>query len=150
MPQSLSQMHIHLVFSTKHRKSLIDEGVRESLHAYMATSLLNHKCHPLILNSVEDHIHILFDLARTMSVSEAVEHLKSSSSKWMKTQGRTYEDFAWQRGYRAFTVSTAHLDVVRGYIANQREHHRVRTFQEEFREILRKHGIEFDERYVWD
>lgn len=98
MSQSLARLHVHLIFSTKHRERLITDAVRDSLHAYMATVLQNLGCAPMLINSVEDHVHILFELARTVSVSQAVEDVKKSSSKWIKTQGNELAGFAWQGG----------------------------------------------------
>ena len=150
MPQSLARLHVHLVFSTKNREPIITDAVRDSLHAYMATVLHNLGCAPVLINSVEDHTHLLFDLARTVSLSQAVEDVKKASSKWIKTQGRELAGFAWQSGYGAFAVSESNVDAVREYIANQREHHRKKSFQEEYRQFLERHRIAFDERYVWD
>jgi REP element-mobilizing transposase RayT len=150
MPQSLARLHIHLIFSTKHRERSISDSIRDPLHAYMAGVLQNLKCHPVLINSVEDHVHLLFDLARTVTVSEAVEEVKKSSSKWMKTQGSEFGSFAWQQGYGAFAVSESNVESVRKYIANQKEHHQRKTFQEEYREFLVKHQISYDEKYVWD
>jgi REP element-mobilizing transposase RayT len=151
MPQSLARLHVHLVFSTKNRAASLTESCRPSLHAYMATVLHNlDGCTPVLINSVEDHVHLLFDLARTVALSKVVEVVKKSSSKWIKTQGQEFADFAWQAGYGAFAVSESNVDAVRSYIANQREHHRTRDFQEEFRLFLARHGISHDERYVWD
>jgi len=117
----------------------------------MATVLQNLEgCAPVLINSVEDHVHLLFDLARTVALSVAVEVVKRSSSKWMKTQGQEFADFAWQAGYGAFAVSESNTDGVRSYIANQRDHHRSRSFQDEFRQFLARHRISYDERYVWD
>lgn len=150
MPQSLARIHIHLVFSTKNRERLISDSIRSALHEYMATVLQNLGCHPLLINSVEDHSHLLFDLARTIPVSKAVEDVKKSSSKWIKTQGPQFTNFAWQAGYGAFAVSESNVESVRNYIAGQREHHRTKTFQEEYRAFLERHNVTFDERYVWD
>jgi REP element-mobilizing transposase RayT len=150
MPQSLARLHVHLVFSTKNREPIITDSVRVSLHAYMATVLQNLNCHPVLINSVEDHIHLLFELARTLSVSQAVEDVKKSSSKWIKEQGAEFRIFAWQSGYGVFAVSESNVETVREYIANQREHHRKKTFQDEYRQFLERHRIAFDERYVWD
>jgi REP element-mobilizing transposase RayT len=94
MPQSLARLHIHLIFSTKNRERLISDDVRDSLHAYMATVLQNRGCSPVLINSVEDHVHILFDLARTVTVSSTVEEVKKASSKWIKTQGAAFASFA--------------------------------------------------------
>jgi REP element-mobilizing transposase RayT len=150
MPQSLARLHVHLVFSTKNRERILTEGVRPSLHAYMATVLQNFGCPALLINSVSDHIHILFELGRTAAVSAAVEEVKTTSSKWLKTQGADFATFAWQAGYGAFSVSESNIPSVRDYIANQAAHHRVKSFQEEYRSFLAKHGVAFDERYVWD
>lgn len=150
MPQSLARLHIHLIFSTKNRENLITDEVRPPLHAYMASVLQNLGCHPVLINSVGDHVHLLFDLARTVAVSQAVEDVKKSSSKWIKTQGPGLSTFAWQSGYGAFAVSESNVEAVRKYIAKQEEHHRQKTFQEEYREFLVRHEIPFDEKYVWD
>ena len=150
MPQSLARIHIHLVFSTKHREPRITDDLRVSLHAYMATVLQNLDCPAGLINSVDDHIHILFELARTKAISEVVEIVKTSSSKWIKTQGHDHFGFSWQAGYGAFSVSESQVAVVRDYIAGQEEHHRRSTFQDEFRIFLERHRIGFDERYVWD
>ncbi len=150
MPQSLASLHIHLVFSTKNREPVITEGVRAALHAYMATVLQNSGCAPILINSVEDHIHLLFDLARNVAVSQAVEDVKKSSSKWIKTQEAEFADFAWQAGYGAFAVSESNVESVREYITRQREHHRKETFQEEYRQFLDRHRVPYNERYVWD
>ena len=150
MSQSLARLPVHLVFSTKNREPRITDAVRDSLHAYMAAVLQNLSCVPVLINSVDDHVHILFDLARTLSVSEAVEEVKKSSSKWIKTQGKEFAGFAWQAGYGAFAVSASNVAAVCDYIAGQREHHRKKSFREEYRLFLERHGINFDERYVWD
>jgi putative transposase len=150
MPQSLARLYVHIIFSTKHRERLTTNGIRQTLHAYMATVLQNFNCPPVLINSVQDHSHILFELGRTVAVSQAVEEVKTTSSKWIKTQGAEFAGFAWQSGYGAFSVSESSVPAVREYIANQREHHRVKSFQEEYRVFLKKHGVAFDERYVWD
>jgi putative transposase len=150
MPQSLARLHIHLIFSTKNRERSIPGRVRDSLHAYMATVLQNLGCPPVLINSVEDHVHVLFELSRTVAVSNAVEEVKKASSKWIKTQGGEFAGFSWQAGYGAFAVSESNVPAVREYIATQQEHHRKKSFQEEYRAFLERHRITFDERYVWD
>lgn len=124
--------------------------MRESLHRYQAGILANLGCEPVIINSVEDHVHALFELSRTATFATVVEEIKKSSSKWMKTQGPEFALFAWQAGYGAFAVSVSNIDQVCRYIEHQREHHRHLSFQDEFRELLRRHGVSFDERYVWE
>jgi putative transposase len=150
MPQSLTKNLIHLIFSTKNREGFITDAVRPDLHAYMATVLKNMECPALIINSVEDHVHILFLLHRTVVLSSAVGDLKSSSSKWVKTQSNALAAFSCQAGFGAFSVSESNVEAVKHYIANQEEHHRKVSFQDEFRSFLEKHSVEYDERYVWD
>lgn len=150
MPQSLARLHIHLIFSTKNREPLLHDSIRDSLHRYLATVLQNMGCPPVLINSVNDHVHILFELGRTVAVSQAVEEVKTASTKWIKTQGAEYVPFAWQAGYGAFAVSESNVEAVRKYIAGQPEHHRKKSFQEEYRAFLEKHRVAFDEKYVWD
>jgi putative transposase len=150
MAQSLARLHIHLIFSTKNREPLLSDAVRDSLHRYMAVVLQNQSCPPVLINSVPDHVHVLFELARTVAVSAAVEEVKRTSSKWIKTQGEEFARFAWQAGYGAFAVSQSNVAAVREYIAGQQEHHRKKSFQEEYRGFLTRHRISFDENYVWD
>lgn len=150
MSQSLVRVPIHLIYSTKQRTPLITDGIRDALHRYQAGILTNLGCEPIIINSVEDHIHALFELSRTVTLASVVEELKKSSSRWIKSQDPELAQFAWQAGYGAFAVSVSNTERVRRYIENQREHHRELPFQDEFRELLRRHDIPFDERYVWD
>ncbi len=150
MPQSLAKIYIHLVFSTKNREPFLTDDVRDDLHAYMAATLNNVQCPVVLMNSIEDHIHILFRLSRTITISLAVEEVKKLSSKWLKTQSAALQSFAWQNGYGAFSVSESNVLAVCEYLANQREHHRTNTFQDEYRAMLKRHGIQYDERYVWD
>ena len=150
MPQSLANIHIHLIFSTKDRMPLISDAVRDDLHAYMATILANLKSPATLINSVEDHIHILLNLSRTCPLAKAVEDVKRDSSKWLKTQGPAFSGFAWQAGYGAFSVSESNCGAVANYIRNQREHHRKITFQDELRTFLDKHQLSYDEKYLWD
>ncbi len=148
--QSLANLHIHVVFSTKQRAPLITDEVRPALQAYMATILQDIDCPAAIINSIADHVHILCELARTIAVSKVVETVKAASSRWIKMQGNTYAGFAWQSGYGAFSVSESQVETVRHYIANQAEHHRKFTFQDEYRHFLQRHRIAFDEHHVWD
>jgi len=120
------------------------------MHAYLASVLKAHNCPTFIVGGVSDHVHALFVLSKNHSIAEIVYQLKRSSSKWAKTQGATLKKFHWQTGYGAFSVSESHVEAVRSYIAKQEQHHRRRTFQEEFREFLKKYKADYDERYVWD
>ena len=148
MPQSLARNVIHLVFSTKNREPFIVPAIRDRLHAYLAGTVNQLGCHAIKVGGVADHVHILFVLSKTLALSKAVEEIKKGSSKWAKDNGEPR--FYWQNGYGAFSVSAEYEDAVAGYVANQEAHHREVGFQEEFRGFLRKHRIEWDERYVWD
>ena len=150
MAQSLSSILIHLVFSTKFREPLITPDVEPALHAYLSVVFRNCKSPSLLVGGQTDHIHALFALHRTCAVADVVEEVKKSSSKWIKTQGREWRDFQWQAGYGAFSIGQSNVETVKRYIANQKEHHRHKTFQDEFRGLLEKYEISYDERYVWD
>lgn len=151
MSQSLSRILVHLIFSTKHRYPfLTDPQVRQKLNAYIMGILENLHCPHLAVNGASDHVHIFFALSKNTALAALVEEVKRGSSKWVKTQGPSLADFYWQSGYAAFSVSPSRIpDLVR-YIENQENHHRVVSFQDELREFFKKHGVEFDERYVWD
>jgi putative transposase len=147
--QSLANLLVHLIFSTKNREPLfVDKDLRQRAHAYLAAVLKDLQCPALIIGGVADHVHILCQLAKTQSVSSVLEHLKASSSKWLKTQGLC--SFSWQRGYGVFSVSQSNVASVMSYIEKQEEHHRKMTFEEEFRLFLKRYRVAFDERYVWD
>ena len=135
MPQSLSSILIHLVFSTKNRKPFITPTVEVELHPYMATILRELKSPSLGIDGTTDHVHILF---------------KTSTSKWIKTKGREFKTFQWQRGYGSFSIGQSNVAAMRRYIRNQKTHHRRLTFQDEYRKFLKAYGIYYDERYVWD
>ena len=150
MSQSLSKNLIHLIFSTQNRRPFLATSIRFDLHAYMSTVLKNLECPVLVINSVDDHVHILFLLHRTITLSTVVGKVKSSSSKWLKTQSNELAEFAWQGGFGAFSVSESNVAVVKTYIASQEEHHRKVSFKDELRSFLAKHKVEYDERYLWD
>ena len=150
MPQSLSSILIHLVFSTKHRESLITPDVETDLHDYMGGIFRRCECPSLLIGGTADHIHALFVLSRTKSVASVVEDVKSSSSKWIKTKGALWQNFHWQAGYGAFSVGQSGIEKVKSYIANQKQHHSQTTFQDEYRLLCKKYGVEIDEQYVWD
>lgn len=144
-------MYIHLVFSTKHRHPFITPAVASELFPYMATILYDECKSPAkSIGGVNDHAHSLINLARTISIAELVEHVKTSTSKWIKTKGPEFKDFYWQTGYGAFSVSRSNVAAVERYIRDQEAHRAKQGFQDEFRGLLRKHEVEFDERYVWD
>jgi len=150
MPQSLSKVILHIIFSTKNRESWLESHVRRRVHAYLATICRDFGAELAHVGGVADHVHIVTTLPRTLSQAQLIEQMKKTSSKWIKALDARYRGFFWQRGYGAFSVSPSQLEAVLRYVDTQQEHHRTRTFQEEYRELLRKHGVDFDERYVWD
>ncbi|MEP6668140.1 MAG: IS200/IS605 family transposase [Chthoniobacter sp.] len=137
MPQSLARIALHIVFSTKNRAFFLkDLELRSRLHAYVAGILQSINCEPILINGVEDHVHILCNFPRTITVAALMEEVKKSSSKWMKEQGPAHRDFFWQQGYGAFSVSQSNVEQVRAYVATQAEHHRNVSFQDEFRALM--------------
>jgi REP element-mobilizing transposase RayT len=151
MPQSLAKLLVHLVYSTKNRERVLREkAIREELHLYTAGILKEWDSPAILVNSVEDHIHILFCLSKNWPLIKVVEEVKKGSSKWIKTKRPDLRGFQWQNGYGAFSAGQSSVEDVCKYIGNQEQHHRTRTFQEEFRELLKRYQVPFDERYVWD
>lgn len=150
MPQSLSLNLVHLIFSTKDRMSLLTPEIRSQLHAYLATIARHGDGECYRVGGVADHVHLAIRLSRTLALADLVSELKTSSSKWLKEQVPGLSKFSWQRGYGAFSIGPKDLEAVLAYIDGQEEHHRTKTFQDEYRGFLRHYGIEFDERHVWD
>ena len=149
MPQSLGKILVHTVFSTKDRRPFLrDRQVRDELHHYFGGILANLDCQPIISGGTEDHVHILSALSRTCEAANMVKETKRVSTAWLKECG--LGDFAWQTGYGIFSIGVSQIETVRRYIARQPEHHRKISFQDEFRKLLRRYEIAFDERYVWD
>jgi REP element-mobilizing transposase RayT len=150
MPQSFAALYVHVIFSTKNRATLITDAWVGRLYSYLGGIIRNETGALLGIGGMPDHLHLLVSLGRVTSVAELVGLVKANSSKWIHETFPELASFAWQAGYGAFSVSQSQLEVVRQYINTQAEHHRQTTFQEEYRAFLRKHGIEWDERYVWD
>jgi REP element-mobilizing transposase RayT len=150
MPQSLAFVLVHVIFSTKDRLPVLDTSIRPELYAYLATVARSSNCECYRVGGVADHVHLAIRLSRTSNVAELVEQLKTSSSKWLKTQSPALSKFSWQRGYAAFSVGPTDRNALIEYIANQEDHHRKLSFQDELRAFLKRYGVEFDERYVWD
>jgi REP element-mobilizing transposase RayT len=150
MPQSFASLHCHLVFSTKNRVPLITPPLQPRLFAYCGGILRETGCALVAAGGTPDHVHLLVSLGREVAVAEAVRLVKANSSKWVHETFPDQHAFAWQAGYGAFAVSYSRLGPVKDYLARQAEHHRKKTFQEEFVAFLRRHGIEFDERHLWD
>ncbi len=151
MPQSLSQMLIHVVFSTKHRQPFITAKIEPELYAYIVKILYDECYSPaLIIGGYKEHIHILYAQSRIWSVAKIIELVKKRSSKWIKTKGEEFRSFQWQKGYGAFSVSRSGAEIVKKYIAGQKEHHKRVSYEVEFIAFLKKHDIEYDEKYMWD
>ena len=151
MPQSLSNLLVHLVFSTLERQPVLsDLPLREEMHRYLGGIAKNNGGHSLGVGGVADHVHLLVVMPRTMAVAELVRELKRASSAWIKRREASLQDFAWQGGYGAFSVGQTESETVRAYIRNQEEHHKQRTFQEEYRAFLEKYHIAYDEHHVWE
>ena len=151
MSQSLVQVYLHLVFSTKHRQPFLsDPDFRDRTHRFLAGHCKTLGCPAIKIGGVEDHVHILCRLGKTVDISELIRDLKRDSSKWIKDNNSALSEFYWQQGYGAFSISPGHVKKLEIYIANQEEHHKKETFQDEFRRLCRIYGLEIDERYVWD
>jgi REP element-mobilizing transposase RayT len=151
MGQSLARNLIHLVYSTKNREPWIIDDVRDGLYAYQAGIFKDCQSQAIIIGGVADHVHALFALSKNWALADVIEEVKKGSSKWMKSsEGIRDRGFQWQAGYAAFSVSPSMERRVYAYIENQVEHHKKRSYQEELRALLKRHRIEFDERYLWE
>jgi len=150
MPQSFACLNCHIIFSTKNRTPLIAPELAPRLYDYFGGIMKGQACALLTAGGMPDHVHLLVSLSREVSMADAVRVLKANSSKWIHETVSNLRQFAWQNGYAAFSVSYSNLGQVKQYLANQGEHHRVATFQEEFLAFLKRHNIQYDERYVWD
>jgi putative transposase len=149
MSQSLSAVYVRLVFSTKHRHPFLrDESLLKDLHSFLGGTSKTLECPPLLVGGVEDHVHLLARFGRTITQAEWVKELKRVSNLWLKEKGLA--NFEWQGGYADFSVSQSNLEQVKRYIANQEEHHRKLSFQDEVRALLTKHQMDWDERYIWE
>ena len=151
MPQSLANVLLQIVFSTKNRYPFLsNDDIRKQMHAYLGGTCNNIACQVIIVGGTADHIHILCKLSRNVSIAKMVGEIKRESSKWIKTKGNMLNKFSWQNGYGAFSVGKSEVENVKSYIIHQEEHHRKKNFQDEYRLFLKKYEIEYDERYVWD
>ena len=150
MSQSLSDIILHIVFSTKERHPWIQAVIEDELYQYICGVCRNLKCPIIKINGVEDHIHILLLLGRTISTSKLISEVKSSSSQWIKTKGNQYCDFAWQGGYGAFSVSRPNIEGAIKYLSSQKEHHKKVTYKGELLAMLQRAQISYDEKYLWD
>lgn len=151
MPQSHAQVWLHLVFSTKNRKAFLqNENFRTEMFRMLAHHVKAAGCISASVGGHVDHVHLLVGFSRTLEIAKLVEIIKSETSKWAKSAENGVSNFQWQAGYGIFSVSHSLKDVVDQYIRNQADHHAKLSFQDEFRLLCEKHGLEIDERYVWD
>lgn len=150
MGQSLVKNYVHIVFSTKYRQPLIQQSIEPELYSYLGGICNKLDCQVIKVGGYTDHIHILCLLSKKITLAKLVEQPKSNSSKWIKTKDKKYSNFYWQDGYGAFSVNPAQVGIVTNYIANQKEHHGKKTYQNEYRAILKKYEVKYDERYVWE
>jgi REP element-mobilizing transposase RayT len=150
MANTYCRLHFHLVFATKNRLRTIEPEIEPRLHAYIVGILNNLDGAAEAINGTEDHIHLLFHTPPKLALSQVVTTIKSNSSKLVHDTWPRLTDFGWQRGYALITESESSEEPVKSYIANQKEHHRRRTFEEEYRALLDRHGISYDEKYVFD
>ena len=150
MPQSLSQLYSHLIFSTKNRQKLIGRDIEKELFNILGSAVNSSGSQSIKVGGHLDHVHVLFNLSRTKTVAKTVEIIKTTSSKWMKQQDQIYQNFYWQDGYAIFSVSPLSIDRVIDYISNQKSHHLKKSFQDECRAFFEKYKMDYDERYVWD
>ena len=150
MGQSLVRCYIHIVFSTKYRQPFIDDDIEKELFAYLATLINDYQCQTVITGGYRDHVHILCNLGKDISIARLLARVKQASSAWVKTKGEKYQNFYWQTGYAAFSVNAAHMDQLIAYIRNQRAHHQKKDFTEELLSILHHYKIPYDEKYLWD
>lgn len=149
MSQSLSKLYVHIVFHTKYNQDLIKADVEKELYAYFGGILKQNNCVPIAINGIENHIHILCIMSKNIALADLLEELKRNSSRWIKTKGMAYTNFAWQGGYGGFSVSQSKVDVVKRYIENQKEHHKTESFKEEYHRFLKEYGIDYNEEYLW-
>jgi putative transposase len=148
MSQSYVQFYSHIVFHTRNNEKLITDTIENELYSYIGGILKNCKSNPIKIGGTSDHVHILCTLPKTLSISDLVEEIKKSSSKWVKTKGSAFNNFYWQDGYGCFSVSPSQINNVINYISNQKEHHKNVSCFDEYISLLKENGVEFDERYL--
>ncbi|MBD3311677.1 MAG: IS200/IS605 family transposase [Candidatus Magasanikbacteria bacterium] len=149
MAQSLSKMFIHIIFHKKYNSPVILNETKNELFAYMGAILKDNESTPILINGVEDHVHILCVMSKNIALSKLIEEIKKNSSRWIKTKGKHYKNFAWQGGYGGFSVSSSLHEKTKKYIQNQEAHHKKMSYKEEYLLFLKEYGIEFDEKYLW-
>ena len=140
---------VHYIFSTKNRQMIITPDIQSRLWAYMGGIARENNMKALAIGGIEDHAHAFLSLPSTITIAKAIQLIKGGSSTWVSKTFENHKDFTWQEGYGAFSISVSQRDNTIEYIKNQKEHHQKKTFQEEFLSILKKHNVEYDERYIW-
>lgn len=150
MSQSIFKFLAHIVFSTKNRADLIAPEIEEGLFSYIHGIVENNNAKLIIAGGTANHIHLLVSLPKKIDISELIGDIKRDSSGWIKKQDHQFNNFYWQRGYGAFSIGQSQVETVKNYIKRQKEHHKKRDFKDEFRALLKKYEIEYDEQYVWD
>jgi putative transposase len=150
MGQSISNLLTHIIFSTKNREALIHDSIELRLYGYLKAVCNDHESPVIQLGGVADHIHLLVNLSRKHCVSKFINEIKSHSSKWIKTTNDGVQNFAWQSGYGAFSVGQLEYEKVIAYISNQKEHHKVITYQEEYFKFLKSYKMKYDDKYLWE
>jgi putative transposase len=150
MPQSLTKVYIHIVFSTKNHINLIGEDIKNDLFDYLGGICKQLECYPVRIGGHLNHIHILCILSKKITLVKLIEEIKKSSSKWIKNKDKKYLNFYWQNGYSTFSVNPSEINVVVDYINNQQQHHKKISFKDECRAFFKKYKIEYNEEYVWD
>jgi putative transposase len=147
---SYTHLLYHIVFSTKDRHSTISPDWEPRLHEFLGGIIKDMKGQPVCINGMPDHVHMLCYLHQSTSISEAIKNLKARSSLWLNEENISTTHFNWQTKYGAFSVSQSSLEATAQYVRNQKEHHKTLTFKEEFLQLLKKHGLPYDERYIWE
>jgi putative transposase len=150
MAQTLVQMFVHVVFSTKNRAPLILPEIERELFAYIGGVAANNECQLVAANGTTNHVHLLLLLGKKIGLSEVVGDIKRNSSRWVKTKDAKYQHFGWQDGFAAFSVGNTQVALVKDYIARQKEKHAAQKFEDEMRGFFERYNVEYDERYVWD
>lgn len=149
MSQSLSKIYVHLIFHVKSNMCLIQRVDEPELYAYIGSVIKLSKSIPICINGTNDHIHVLCIMSKNISLANLLEDIKRNSSRWIKTKGSYYQNFAWQGGYSGYSVSQSKVEIVEKYIHNQKEHHKNQLFREEYLQFLKENGIDFNEEYLW-
>jgi REP element-mobilizing transposase RayT len=149
MSQSLSKLYIHSIFHVKDEHVFIRQEDEQELYAYIGGIINATLSHPIKIGGISNHIHILADMSKNISLSKFMEEIKRNSSRWIKTKHVQYKNFAWQGGYSGFSVSESKVEIVKKYIENQREHHKRISFKEEYINFLKEYGVGFNEKYLW-